>query len=150
MIALDAVVAGEVALQRREDGDAKLFPAFVHVGEEVLDVLPVGFAAFDEEPVLDERQQRFALALVRRRESGLARPIEQLHHVLADDELRVRERVQQKHVGAILERHAHVEHGGLHRRSQTAAVNSVEVCAGYSTHPASGQKVQPIFLRCFP
>ena len=44
VVPLDAVVAREVALQRRQHGDAELVLALAHVVEELLEVLPLGLA----------------------------------------------------------------------------------------------------------
>ena len=62
VIALDAVVAREVALQRRQHRHAQLILSGAEVVEEVLDVAAVGLAALDDEAVLGERGERFALA----------------------------------------------------------------------------------------
>ena len=63
VIALDAVVAGEVALQRRQHGDAQLILAGAEVVEEVLDVLAIRLAALDDEAVLGERRDSVALGI---------------------------------------------------------------------------------------
>jgi hypothetical protein len=45
VIALDAVIAREIALERGKDGDSQLVLPGPELGEEVLDVPAVGLAA---------------------------------------------------------------------------------------------------------
>ncbi len=65
MIALNAVVAREIALQRGEDSHAQLVLSGPELGEEILDVLVVGGAALDDEAVLGKGGKCFALAHIR-------------------------------------------------------------------------------------
>ena len=64
VIALEAVVAGEVALQRRQDGEAELrgvVPDRVEVG---IEGAAIGVVALDDETELGERGERLAFLVV--------------------------------------------------------------------------------------
>ena len=74
VVALKAVVAGEIALQRRQHRHAHLLGVFAVVGEELVQRLGVGRAAGDDEAVFGQRHQRFALVAVepfRRKRRGV-------------------------------------------------------------------------------
>ncbi len=115
VVALDAVVAGEVALERREDGHAQLILSRPKVVEEVLDVAPIGFAALDDEAVLGERAESFALVTVGiEREAAAADAVEEVRDLARHDQLRVREGVHQEHLVAIREGDTNIENRGLH------------------------------------
>ena len=113
VVALDAVVAREVALQRGQHRDAQLILAGAEFGEEVLDVPAVRLAALDDESVLGERGEGLAFAHVRR-ESVATEAVEQVRHLARHDELGVREGVHQEHLVSIGERNTNVENRGLH------------------------------------
>ena len=118
VVALEAVVAGEVALQRRQHRHAHLLGVFAEVREELVQRLGVGRAARHDEPVLGERDQRFARIGCRaaraRATPDRRKPIEQPGDVLGDDQLRVGQRVHQEHLAAIGEWDTNVEHRLLH------------------------------------
>ena len=119
VIPLEAVVAGKVALQRRQHRDAHLLGVFAVVREELVQRFGVGRAARDDESVLGERHERLARVAVEplgcERRGSSRQTIEQAGDVLRDDELRVRERVHQEHFAAFGERDTNVEHRLLHR-----------------------------------
>ena len=113
VIALDAVVAREVALQRRQHRDAQRAGALADVPEEGVQVAPLAVPVGDDEAVLGELFDRLALFLVRGRPRLVAtHPIEQIDNVAAHDELRVCKRVHQEHV--VIDWHTNVEHRRLH------------------------------------
>ena len=73
VLALVAVVAGEVALQCREDRDAQLRRVLAELGEVRLEGGALGRAVADEESVLCQRRQRL-LALPSRAAGSSAEP----------------------------------------------------------------------------
>ena len=113
VVALETVVAREVALERRQDGHAELLGVLA----EILEVLAEGgalvLAAPDDESVLHERLDRAQLLLV---EGGVAARDagQQPAHLVRRDELRVREGVHQEHLVPVRQRHVHVESRELH------------------------------------
>ena len=71
VIALEAVAAGEVALQRGQDGEAKLrrvVPDRVEVG---IEGAAIGVVALDDEAELGERGERLAFLVVERAGTGV-------------------------------------------------------------------------------
>ena len=95
VIALDAVVAREVALERRQDRDPELILAGAELGEEILDVPAVGLAVLDDESVLGEGGECVALAHVGR-ETLAAQPVRGVPIPPATRWLGVREGVHQE------------------------------------------------------
>ena len=118
VVSLEAVVAREIALQRRQNRDAQLLGVFAGVRKELVQRLPVGLAARDDEPVLGQRDERLPVFDVQRlgphARRGVAHAIEQRGDVGRHHELRVRQRVHQEHIAAIAEGNANVELGWLH------------------------------------
>jgi hypothetical protein len=114
VVALEAVIAREVALQSREDRDLQLVTVLAYVPEEVLETAPLRFTALDNEAVLNERVEGLALVVV---ESGSAgsNPLEQRRDVGRNQHLRVREGVHEEHLVTLGKRHLYVEHRGLHQ-----------------------------------
>ena len=114
VIALKAVVAGEIALQRREHRDAHLLGVFAVVGEELVQRFGVRRPAGNDEAVFRQCHQRFALIageLFRRQRRGVARQaIEQTGNLVRDDELRVGKGVHQEHLAPLREWDTKVEH----------------------------------------
>jgi hypothetical protein len=108
VIALDAVVAREVALQGREHRQAELVLAFAKAVEERADVLPVGFTALDDEPVFGERVDRIAIVDAGH-EIAPSEAIQQVGNVLRHYELGIREGVHQEHFVPLFERDTDVE-----------------------------------------
>ena len=158
VVTLQTVIAGEVALQRRQDGEVKLLGVLVVVDKELLEGVPLCCPVLDDEAVLGElgksrpfldRKGREAIVLGRFRGAATSqrgvgtrsKTVEQRGDVGRDDELRVRKRVHQEH-RVVRERDAVVEHGGLH-----------DCCfdlSGFCVHPphVSGERhpvVQPSF-----
>ena len=116
MVALQAVVAGEVALERRQDRDPELGCVLPDVVEELLKSVALGLSVFDHEAVLGKLVQRRSLLHVEAVENlgrGLE-PVEQPRHVGRHDELRVGERVHDEHVVPIRQGDLCVEDGRLH------------------------------------
>ena len=113
VIALDAVVAGEVALQRGQHGDPQLAAILAHVVEELVERLMVRGAALDDEAVVDQGLDRLALV---GGELPLTAgdPVQHVGHVARHNQLCVRKRVHQEDVVATIERDTYVEHRGLH------------------------------------
>ena len=129
VIALEAVVAREVALQRRENGDVQLGAVALDRREVLVERPAVGVAVGDEEAVLLEQIERVALSRRRRSRSSSPDSIEQRGDVRRHDELRVGQRVHQEHVVAPVERHTKVEHGGLHQlHPKTARQTADGIC----------------------
>ena len=64
VIALEAVVAGEVALQGRQHRHPHLLGVFAVVGEELVQGLRVGRPAGHDEAMLGQRDERLALVVV--------------------------------------------------------------------------------------
>ena len=112
VIALDAVVAREVALQRGEHRHSQLISVLSNLTKERRQGLTLRLAAVDHEAVLDQRLQ--GLALLVAEASVVVRPVQQRGDIGRDPQLRVREGVHEEHLVAIRERHLHVEHGRLH------------------------------------
>ena len=113
VIALEAVVAGEVALQRRQNRDVQLRRVALHLGQILIERAPVGVAALDQESVLVQERKRFELVLVLP-DHRVGRPIEQGGDVARHDELGVGERIHQEDFAPLIERHTKVEHRRLH------------------------------------
>jgi hypothetical protein len=118
VIALEAVVARKIALQRGENRDAQLARVLAHVGEELVHRGSIRGAVVDDEPVLGERDERFARVAVEsvgceRLRIG-RKTIEQTGDVVRDNQLRVGESVHQEHFAAVSERDTNVEHRLLH------------------------------------
>ena len=104
VIALEAVAAGEVALQRGQDGEAKVrrvVPDRVEVG---IEGAAIGVVALDDEAELGERGERLAFLVVERAGTGVPGlraafdGIEQRDDLGWHDDLGVGQRVHQEHV----------------------------------------------------
>jgi hypothetical protein len=63
VIALKAVIAREIALQRRQNRDAQRLGVVARAGEKFVQRLAVGVAARDDEPVVGQRDERLALVV---------------------------------------------------------------------------------------
>ena len=117
-IALIAIVAGEVALHRRQHGDVQLRGIALHRVEELIDVLPLSAPIADEEAVLAQQIDRLALVageLVERGVIAFADSVEKRRDIGRHHQLRVGERVHQEHFIAIRQRHTEIEQRRLHR-----------------------------------
>jgi hypothetical protein len=119
VIALDAVVAREVALQGREHRDLERVGVLAHVAEELRQRAALRLPVGDDEALLGELRQR--IVFFRGPRAAFAESIEQIDDVVADDQLRVGERVHQEHVRAV-ERHTNGEHRRLHAYSGSGLV----------------------------
>jgi hypothetical protein len=115
MVALEAVVACEVALEGREHRHPKLIGVIPHCGEIVFQRILLVLTVVDDEPVLNKRFDRFAFLGVERALAVL-NPIQKHGNVGRDEELGVGEGVHQKHLVCLREHHLQVEHRRLHRR----------------------------------
>src|SRR5439155_18800625 len=60
VVALETVVAREVALQRRQDGHAQLGGVAANVGKELIERPPIRVAVVDEEALIRQERQRLA------------------------------------------------------------------------------------------
>ena len=110
VVPLEAVVARKVALEGGEDRHAHLVGAFAHVAEVRRELRPLLVPSVGQKAVLGEQRERFPLLCAPvRLVAGGPRPLEQRRDFFRDDDLRVREGVQQKHLAAILQRNADVE-----------------------------------------
>ena len=118
VVALKAVIAREIALQRRQHRHAHLLGVFAVIGEELVQRFGVGGAARHDEAVLGQRHQRFPRVAVepigRKRRGVVGQAIEQAGDVVRDDQLRVGQRVHQKHFAPLGECDTKVEHRLLH------------------------------------
>jgi hypothetical protein len=114
VVALEAVVACEVALEGREDRDAQLIGILAHRGEVLVQRLRLLLALADDEAVLDEGFDRLLLLRVERALSVLD-PVEQTGHVGRDEKLRIGEGVHQEHLVALRQGHPHIEDRRLHK-----------------------------------
>ncbi len=131
VVTLNAVVAREIALQGRQDGDPQLASIFADRVEELFERLPVGLPALDDEAVLRKRPDDVAL-LRRELRMLLAHAVEHIGHVTGNNELRIGEGVHQEHAlltFSIVEGHAYVEHRGLHDFLPRTADSSLETRA---------------------
>ena len=117
VIALDAVVAGEVALQRGEHRHAQLLAASRTSRKNALQVVAVGVAALDDEAVLGERADGVALLARPAGRIAVLESIQQRRHVGRHDQLGIGERVHQEDLVLVFEGNTDVEHRGLHARS---------------------------------
>ena len=123
MVALEAVVARKIALERRQHRHAQLVGVLADVAEPLRDVLALGVAVVNDEPMLGEREQRVPLDGGQGACFGAGQAVQQRRNVARDDQLRIGERVHQEHVvlpAHGIERHADVEHRRLHSRSLIA------------------------------
>jgi hypothetical protein len=66
MVALEAVIAGKITLERREHGHAQLLCALAQVGEILPKIGPLTLAALDDEAVFDERVKSVTLFVIHR------------------------------------------------------------------------------------
>ncbi len=84
VIALKAVVAREIALQRRQERDAQLGLVALDVGEVLIERAVLGFPVGDQESVLPEQAERVACLIrdpVRRSKLTARNLIEQARHI---------------------------------------------------------------------
>ncbi len=114
----------------------------------------IGFTALDDEAVLGEGVNRFALFGVRRaREAVVTQAIEEVRHFARDDELRVGERVHQENVAPIRQWDTNIENGGLHGFPSRPDLRTFQVVvpagriAGGNSCSSVQWVVQPIFRR---
>jgi hypothetical protein len=112
VVALDAVVAREVALQRRQHRHAELIGVFAHVLEILIELAALALAIGHQKTVF--RQCGECLLFVAAPLGRLRGAREQRRHISRHQQLRVRERVHQEHFIAAWHRHLHVEHRRLH------------------------------------
>src|SRR4029453_431682 len=70
VVSLEAVVAREVALQRRQNRDPQLFARLPELPEELLELTPVRLTAFDDEAVFLERRERLGFLRAERVVTG--------------------------------------------------------------------------------
>jgi hypothetical protein len=116
VIALDAVITGEVALQRRQHRDAQLTGVLADVPEELLQRLALRGAALDHEAVGREGIDRVLFGRGER-VRPIGRAIEHVGHLPRHDQLRIGEGVHQEQVVGAVDRHTDIEHRGLHART---------------------------------
>jgi hypothetical protein len=113
VIALEAVVAREVALQRGQHGDLEVLGVLAQLREVLVNRTLLVIAALDHEAVFDQRVDGVTLVGVER---GLAarNPIEQSGDIRSRDDLRVGKRVHQEQSVALRKRHLEVVQRRLH------------------------------------
>ena len=99
VIALEAVVAGKITLQRRQDGDMQLAAIIGRPGEEAVQCLLIGGAIGDEESVGGQDVDCFTRIVIERAGiAGFSHSIEQCGHIARHHQLSVGQRVHEEHV----------------------------------------------------
>ena len=116
VIALEAVVAGEVALQRRQQGNAELGGVVLDRREVLVERASGPPARFGtRKPFSDSSASASRSSSLTGWNGPLARePVEQVRHLRRHHELRVGERVHEEHFVPRRQRHTNIEDGRLH------------------------------------
>ena len=81
VVALEAVIAGEVALKRGEQCDVQLGGIALHLGEVLVEVPAIGRMTLNEESVLPQKVDGFLFLGVEGVERGLTHTIEERRHI---------------------------------------------------------------------
>src|SRR5262249_802613 len=111
VIALKAVIAGEIALQRREHSDIELRRIVRDLLEVTVEGVAIVIASWGYESVFNQLIERSARLDVQDVRIDLR--VEQRGNVRRHNRLSIRQRVHQKHV-VTFERHTKVESRSLH------------------------------------